>query len=117
MVRFKKFIVFLGFFSILAINLVSLLPRIHQGDQHPVGEDVVSVVPYRSDSDIRSVQIKELNSSIPLVPDQRVHVYLRYAYEDNQNLWFPKLTTILLLGFSLIYVAAHLIEKLFDYKA
>jgi hypothetical protein len=117
MVRFKKFIMFLGFLSILVINLVSFLPRFHKGDQHSVGEDVVSVVPYRSDSDIRSVPIKELNGSKPLGPDQRVNVYLRYVYEDNQNLWFPKLTTILLLSCSLIYGAAHLIDKLFGHKA
>jgi len=115
--RAKNLILWLGFFSILAISLFSYFPRIHKEDQHPVGEDVVSVFPYRIDSDTRSVPIMNPNTSKPVESGERVHVYIRHAYEDSLNLWYPKLTLKLLLGFAVLYGLVCLTKKLFSRRA
>jgi hypothetical protein len=109
----KNAVLWLGFLSILAINLFSYLPRFHKGEQRPVGEEIVSVFPYRSDSDIRSVPVKDPNTSKPLESGERVHVYLSYAYEDGLNLWYPRLTIKLLLGLAVLYGLLCLTKKLF----
>ena len=115
--RAKNVVLWLGFLSILAINLFSYLPRFHKGEQRPVGEEIVSVFPYRSDSDIRSVPVKDSNTSKPLESGERVHVYLSHAYEDSLNLWYPRLTINLLLGFAVLYGLLCLTKKLFTRRA
>jgi hypothetical protein len=111
--KVKSAILWLGFLSVLVVNLFSYFPRFRKGEQHPVGEEIVSVFPYRSDSDIRSVPVKDLTTLKPVASGERVHVYLRYAYEDNLNLGYPRLTTKLLLGIAVLYGLVCLANKLF----
>jgi len=41
-----------------------------------------------------------------------VHVYLRHAYEDKLNLWYPKATTWILLALGSLYGLFTLIARI-----
>lgn len=108
----KHRLVILGFLVLLGLNLAALLPRLHKGLNHPVGEDVVAVFPYRSDADLRSVPVQDPATGKALEPGMRVHVHLRYAYEDGLNLWVPKATTWILLVLGILYGGITLLARL-----
>jgi hypothetical protein len=70
------------------------------------------VYPYRSEADLRSVPIQDPSTGKALEPGVRVHVYLRHAYEDRLNLWFPKATTWILLVLGSLYALLTLIARI-----
>jgi len=105
-------IVLFGFLVLLGLNLLAFLPRWHTSAQHPVGEDAVSVYPYRSEADLRSVPLQDPSTGKALDSGARVHVYLRHAYEDKLNLWYPKATTWILLALGSLYGLFTLIARI-----
>lgn len=108
----KNRIVLLGFLVILGLNLLAFLPRWHKGSHHPLGEDAVVVYPYRSEADLRSVPLQDPATGKAIDSGARVHVYVRHAYEDKLNLWFPKATAWILIALGSLYGLLALLARI-----
>lgn len=114
MARVRTWLLGLGFLALLLVNATVFLPSPHTGPSHPVGEEAVSVTPYRPNADLRSVPVQDMSGPSPVPTGQRVHVFIAHAYDDALNLGRPKLSTWLLLGFGALYGLASLFVRRSD---
>jgi hypothetical protein len=92
----------IGWIVLLAVNASDVFPRVYKGRHHVVGTETVSV--YVPDSDPSRVTVPITNPSASFSETgQRVAVYVRNGYRDDEIQRTPRVTALLLLGFVLVY--------------
>ena len=92
-----------AFMAIFAVNFPYVLPRYYKGSHRPVGSPTVKVHVPASDSAALTVPVIEPTDGFRET-GQRVSVYLRNGYRDDEIQFAPRLTLSLLLGFGVLYV-------------
>ena len=92
-----------AFMAIFAVNFPYVLPRYYKGSHHPVGSPTVKVHVPASDSEALTVPVINRSDDFRET-GQRVTVYLRNGYRDDEIQFAPRLTLSLLLGFGILYV-------------
>lgn len=88
--------------AILAVNLPYALPSFYKGAQQPVGSQLVAVYVPDPDSSALTVPVTNPRNGFSET-GQRVSVYLRNDYRDDEIQLAPRLTLALVLGFSFLY--------------
>ena len=96
--------------AIIAINLPYVFPRFYKGVQHDVGSKTVSVYVFDSDLHALSVPVIDPNKNFAET-GQRVSVFLRNNYRDDEIQHPPRLTLAILLGFTIFYVIITRVGK------
>lgn len=89
--------------AIFAVNFPYVLPRYYKDVQHAVGSELVSVYVPHSDSSTVTVPVTDSANNFSET-GQRVSVYLRNGYRDDEIQFAPRLTLALLVGFGSLYV-------------
>ena len=108
-----------GIIALVLVNTDLSMPR-YKGVQHSVGSDIASV--YTADDDssaplvpIQRLQIDSKNQSSSLSDTgQRVHVYIKNTYRDDDIRRAHSATIRVLVFFVLLYGAAILVRALRD---
>ena len=88
--------------AIFAVNFPYVLPRYYKGVQHVVTSPTVSVYVPHPNSSTPTVPVINTNEGFAET-GQRVLVYLRNGYRDDEIQFAPRLTLSLLLFFGFLY--------------